>query len=200
MSGASDGAPRWRTQAAAGAEPDYAEAPCGWLYADRGSLTERLTALSGGRFAVEVIAEGWQALRPDECQALEVPPASPGWVREVWLRGAGEAWVFARSVAAREALEAADFDLAALGERPLGHWLFQAPAFVRGPLEACRYPLVWLPAGAATTPCWARRSVFRRGPLAILVGEVFLPAFWPHARRKGGSNHHDGSGEIPGPL
>ncbi|WP_278387705.1 chorismate--pyruvate lyase family protein, partial [Pseudomonas oryzihabitans] len=109
MSGASDGTPRWRTQAAAGAEPDYAEAPCGWLYADRGSLTERLTALSGGRFAVEVIAEGWQALRPDECQALEVPPASPGWVREVWLRGAGEAWVFARSVAAREALEAADF-------------------------------------------------------------------------------------------
>ena len=44
MSGASDSAPRWLTQAAAGAEPDYAEAPCGWLYADRGSLTERLTA------------------------------------------------------------------------------------------------------------------------------------------------------------
>lgn len=185
MSGACDGAPRWLTHVAASQAPDYREAPLGWLYADRGSLTERLTALSGGRFAVEVIAQGWQPLRLDECQALEVPPASPGWVREVWLRGGGEAWVFARSVAARTALEAADFDLAALGERPLGHWLFQAPAFVRGPLEACRYPLTWLPAGAATTPCWARRSVFRRGPLAILVGEVFLPAFWPHAGREG---------------
>ncbi|WP_263258537.1 chorismate--pyruvate lyase family protein [Pseudomonas oryzihabitans] len=185
MSGACDGAPRWLTRAAASQVPDYSEAPLGWLYADRGSLTERLTALSDGRFAVEVIAQGWQPLRPDECQALEVPPASPGWVREVWLRGNGEAWVFARSVAARTALEAADFNLAALGERPLGHWLFQAPAFVRGPLEACRYPLAWLPAGAATAPCWARRSVFRRGPLAILVGEVFLPAFWPQAGREG---------------
>jgi len=184
MSGACDQTPRWLTQAAASLEPDYAKAPLGWLYADRGSLTERLTALSDGRFAVEVLAEGWQPLRPDECQALDIPLASPGWVREVWLRGKGEAWVFARSVAARAALEAADFDLAALGDRPLGHWLFQAPAFVRGPLEACRYPLAWLPATAERSPCWARRSVFHRAPLGILVSEVFLPAFWPHARRE----------------
>jgi len=184
MSGACDGAPRWLTQAAASGEPGYERAPLDWLYADRGSLTERLTALSGGRFAVEVLAQSWQPLRPDECQALDVAPASPGWVREVWLCGAGEPWVFARSVAARAALEAADFDLAALGDRPLGHWLFQAPAFVRGPLEACRYPLTWLPEGAPQSSCWARRSVFERPPLAILVSEVFLPAFWPHAERE----------------
>jgi len=184
MSGACDGTPRWLSRAAVSGEPDYAEAPLGWLYADRGSLTERLTALSGGRFAVEVLAQGWQPLRPDECQALDVAPASPGWVREVWLRGADEPWVFARSVAAREALEAADFDLAALGDRPLGHWLFQAPAFVRGPLEACRYPQAWLPENTEPTACWARRSVFRRAPLAILVSEVFLPAFWPHAEHE----------------
>lgn len=184
MSGACEPQPRWLTREAAGREADYASAPLDWLYADRGSLTERLTALSAGRFAVEVLAEGWQPLRADECQALDVPPASTGWVREVWLRGRGEAWVFARSVAARAALEAADFDLAALGDRPLGHWLFQAPAFVRGPLEACRYPLAWLPDDAERRACWARRSVFRRGPLAILVSEVFLPAFWPHTRRE----------------
>ncbi|KTT27052.1 chorismate--pyruvate lyase [Pseudomonas oryzihabitans] len=172
------------TREAASREADYAKAPLEWLYADRGSLTERLTALSGGRFAVEVLAEGWQPLRLDECQALDVAPASSGWVREVWLRGAGEPWVFARSVAARTALEAADFDLAALGDRPLGHWLFQAPAFVRGPLEACRYPQAWLPAAVGSTSCWARRSVFRRQPLAILVSEVFLPTFWPHAERE----------------
>ncbi|MEH3021851.1 MAG: chorismate lyase [Pseudomonas oryzihabitans] len=185
MSGASEPAPRWLTREAASGLSDYDGAPLGWLYADRGSLTERLTALSGGRFAVEVLAQGWQPLRRDECQALDVAPASPGWVREVWLKGDDEPWVFARSVAARTALAAADFDLAALGERPLGHWLFQAPAFVRGPLEACRYPRTWLPEGAATELCWARRSVFRRAPLAILVSEVFLPAFWPHAEREG---------------
>ncbi len=200
MSGGCDGSPRWLTQAAASQAPDYREAPLGWLYADRGSLTERLTALAGGRFTVEVITQGWQPLRPDECQALDVPPSSPGWVREVWLRGDGEAWVFARSVAARKALEAADFDLAALGDRPLGHWLFQAPAFVRGPLEACRYPLAWLPDGAASTACWARRSVFSRGPLAILVGEVFLPAFWPQAEHEQALIRQDGSGDTTGPL
>ena len=184
MSGACDPTPRWLTREAASGDADYTGAPIGWLFADRGSLTERLTALSDGRFAVEVLAEGWQPLRLDECQALDVPPVSLGWVREVWLRGKGEAWVFARSVAARAALEAADFDLAALGDRPLGHWLFQAPAFVRGPLEACRYPLEWLPEGAERTSCWARRSVFHRAPLGILVSEVFLQAFWPHAERE----------------
>jgi len=54
------------------------------------------------------------------------------------------------------------------------------------PMPAAREALAALRAGA--------------GDDAFLVGEVFLPAFWPHARREGGSTHHDGSGESPGPL
>lgn len=153
-----------------------------WLL-EPGSLTLRLTALAGGAFRVEPLAEGWQILRDDECAALGVAAGSEGWVREVYLHGAGTPWVFARSVAARAALEREPFALAALGTRALGHLLFSDPAFVRAPFEACRYPAALLPATLRGAALWARRSVFRRGALSVLVAEVFLPALWVQARR-----------------
>ena len=66
-----------------------------WLF-DEGSLTRRLTHLSNDGFSVTPLYEGWQPLRDDECAALDLPVASIGWVREVYLRGHGQAWVFAR--------------------------------------------------------------------------------------------------------
>ena len=156
-----------------------------WLL-EPGSLTLRLTALAGGAFRVEPLAEGWQILRDDECAALGVATGSEGWVREVYLHGAGTPWVFARSVAARAALEREPFALAALGTRALGHLLFSDPAFVRAPFEACRYPAALLPAAQRGEALWARRSVFRRGALGVLVAEVFLTPFWMQARRAAG--------------
>lgn len=153
-----------------------------WLYIDKGSLTRRLTMLAGGAFSVTPLHEGWQALRDDECAALGVAPGSQGWVREVYLRGHGEPWVFARSVAARSALLASGFDLQRLGSRSLGELLFSDQAFARGPLEARRYPDAWLPAGLGQSQLWARRSCFSRGPLGVLVAEVFLPALWHAAQ------------------
>ncbi len=87
---------------------------CDWLF-NQDSLTRRLTELSDGGFSVTPLREGWQALRDDECAALDVPPGSQGWVREVYLRGNGQPWVFARSVAARQALEDSNLDLQKLG-------------------------------------------------------------------------------------
>jgi len=153
-----------------------------WLF-NQDSLTRRLSALSDGGFSVTPLCEGWLALRDDECAALDVPPGSPGWVREVYLRGNGQPWVFARSVAARQALEGSGLDLQQLGSRSLGELLFSDQAFTRGELQACRYPATWLPAEARENALWARRSCFRRGELAVLVAEVFLPAFWPVASR-----------------
>ena len=101
----------------------------------------------------------------------------------VYLRGNGQPWVFARSVAARQALEGSGLDLQQLGSRSLGELLFSDQAFTRGELQACRYPATWLPAEARENALWARRSCFRRGELAVLVAEVFLPAFWPVASR-----------------
>ena len=151
-----------------------------WLFG-QGSLTRRLTALSAERFAVQPLLQGWQVLRADECSALQVPAGSMGWVREVFLLGAGQPWVFARSVAPRAALEGSGFELGKLGSRSLGELLFSDRAFVRGELQVCRYPAAWLPAEARAEHLWGRRSCFRRDGLGVLVAEVFLPAFWDHA-------------------
>lgn len=152
-----------------------------WLF-HQDSLTRRLTALSADHFSVTPLFEGWQALRDDECKVLELPAQSIGWVREVYLRGHGQTWVFARSVASREALQESGLHMDELGTRSLGELLFCDPAFERGPLQVCAYPAVWLPTADATEDLWGRRSCFSRGPLKILVAEVFLPTLWQAIR------------------
>ncbi|CAM5593041.1 putative chorismate pyruvate-lyase OS=Stutzerimonas stutzeri OX=316 GN=ubiC PE=3 SV=1 [Stutzerimonas stutzeri] len=152
-----------------------------WLYVDKGSLTRRLTELAAGVFSVTPLHQAWEPLRDDECAALEVAPGSQGWVREVYLCGHGRPWVFARSVAARAALERSGMDLQGLGSRSLGELLFSDPAFARGTLEACRYPAAWLPAEHRQRDLWARRSRFSREHLGVLVAEVFLPELWQAA-------------------
>nr|WP_276584062.1 chorismate lyase [Pseudomonas sp. RIT-PI-AD] len=168
----------WLT--AAQLRPSPAPLQTDWLF-DRGSLTRRLIALSESAFGVVPLEEGWQTLRPDECRALDVAEGSQGWVREVYLLGQGQPWVFARSVAARAALLDSGLDLATLGNRSLGELLFSDAAFARGALEVCRYPADWLPPEARTPDLWARRSRFVRDGLAVLVAEVFLPALWQRA-------------------
>ncbi len=173
--------PRWLT--AAQLRPAPAPWLRDWLF-DQQSLTRRLTALSHGRFTVQLLSQGWKSLRLDECTALQIPSDSQGWVREVFLLGAGDNWVFARSVAARSALEGSGLDLGKLGSRSLGELLFSDRAFVRGELQVCRYPGVWLPTALQAEQLWGRRSCFRRDSLGVLVAEVFLPAFWERARQQ----------------
>ncbi len=154
-----------------------------WL-CDQGSLTRRLTEAAAQQFSVLPLVEGWQALRSDECLALNVADGSQGWVREVYLRGHQQPWVFARSVATREALDGSGLDLAHLGSRSLGELLFSDQAFNRGPLQVCHYPASWLPGAVRAEQLWARRSCFSRGSLALLVVEVFLPSLWQHLASK----------------
>ena len=156
-----------------------------WLYTDRGSLTRRLTVQAGGAFSVVPIDEGWRVLRSDECAALGVAEGSEGWVREVYLCGHEQPWVFARSVATRSALMHSELDLSHLGSRSLGELLFSDPAFNRGPLEARHYPTDWLPEPIRQGGLWARRSCFSQGALRVLVAEVFLPELWRAARIDG---------------
>lgn len=139
-----------------------------WLE-EAGSLTQRLSQLHGAPIRVQVEYEGWQMLRADECAALSLPLYTEGWVREVHLCAGAVPWVFARSVTSRKVLESKVFTLEGLGNRALGHLLFSDPAFSRGPIEICRYPV---------SGFWARRSIFQRGVSALLVAEVFLPEFW----------------------
>ncbi|WP_187669733.1 chorismate lyase [Zestomonas carbonaria] len=173
--------PRWFS--ASQLHPRPTEPLADWLF-DQGSLTRRLTALSADHFSVSPLLEGWQTLRHDECQALGAPEGSQGWVREVYLRGHGQPWVFARSVAARGALEGSGFDLSLLGSRSLGELLFSDRAFTRGPIEVTRYPAAWLPAEVREERLWSRRSCFVRDALGVLVAEVYLPALWDEVGRK----------------
>lgn len=148
-----------------------------WLFHED-SLTRRLTRLSNDGFSVRPLFEGWQRLRADECAALQLPEGSEGWVREVYLLGHDQKWVFARSVAGRGALENDGLHMDELGTRSLGELLFSDRAFARGPLQICQYPASWLPQADTATGLWGRRSCFLRGPLSILVAEVFLPSVW----------------------
>lgn len=169
-------APRWLEQQsplADSADPLTRD----WLF-DQGSLTRRLTRLSVDHFSVTPLYEGWQPLRDDECACLGLAPGSEGWVREVYLRGHGQPWVYARSVAARSALQQGGLDMEALGSRSLGELLFCSPGFARQAIEVCHYPAAWLPAEQRHDGLWARRSRFDQGELSILVAEIFLPALW----------------------
>ncbi|WP_199885066.1 chorismate--pyruvate lyase family protein [Pseudomonas bohemica] len=158
-----------------------------WLFHED-SLTRRLTRLCDDSFSVMPLFEGWQRLRVDECAALELPEGSEGWVREVYLLGAAHKWVFARSVAGRAALEDDGLHMDELGTRSLGELLFSDRAFTRGPLQVCQYPAAWLPQANTISGLWGRRSCFRRGPLSILVAEVFLPTVWRAIEQAADSN------------
>lgn len=152
-----------------------------WLF-DEGSLTRRLTRLSNDGFSVTPLFEGWQTLRADECAALDLAEGSEGWVREVYLRGHGQAWVFARSVAARSALQGDGLHMDELGSRSLGELLFSDKAFTRRAIEVCHYPQQWLPPESSAPELWGRRSRFDRGALSVLVAEIFLPTLWRATR------------------
>jgi len=174
-------APLWRLRSHLDPLPDTSTLD--WLF-DEGSLTRRLARLSDDSFSVTPLFEGWQTLRDDECAALELAEGSEGWVREVYLRGHGEAWVFARSVASRGALQGDGLHMDELGSRSLGELLFCDHAFQRQAIEVCDYPERWLPEAARASGLWGRRSRFDRGALSVLVAEIFLPALWNAVRAR----------------
>ena len=172
-------APLWLPQSQLTPLPDALT--LAWLF-DEGSLTRRLTRLSSDAFSITPLFEGWQPLRDDECAALSLAEGSEGWVREVYLRGHDEPWVFARSVASRSALQGDGLHMDELGSRSLGELLFCDRAFQRRAIEVCHYPQPWLPTECRPDDVWGRRSRFDRGALSVLVAEIFLPTLWLAAR------------------
>ena len=149
-----------------------------WL-ADTGSLTARLVALSDGQFQVDILRQFIGKPSHSEQQALGLARHELALVREVILRGQGEAWVFARSLLPLRSLTGKLRHLRKQGRRPLGAFLFSQPGLQRGPIAVAaisahdRYLPAPLTAGQTL---WGRRSVFYLGAKPLLVSEVFLPA------------------------
>ncbi|MBQ1784115.1 MAG: chorismate lyase [Gammaproteobacteria bacterium] len=144
------------------------------------SLTACLRRLCR-ELTVELLWQGESELSADERQWLGA--GERGWVREVCLRGDGQPWLLARSVAPLEAVQLVA-GLRQLGEVPLGDWLFGAQG-------ARRTRLAQLPAAVAMPALvpapvnlWGRRSLFvdERGE-SLLVSEWLLAAY-PGARQE----------------
>jgi chorismate--pyruvate lyase len=155
-----------------------------WLQAS-GSLSARLAA-SGDVFSVQVLAQGRQALSPDEASALCLGARRVGYAREVLLRVDGRPMVFARSVTAHADSVGAWHSVRGLGARPLADVLFKRSGISRAPLTYSQLrrqsPLQrhvaksWKTATGATLAAQAlsaRRSLFVRRGAALLVMEVF---------------------------
>ncbi|UYZ84481.1 chorismate lyase [Entomomonas sp. E2T0] len=166
---------KWRTQSKLYEQLTEQEAD--WLF-NEDSLTQRLTTVSQQQFSIEVLLEEWQILRPDEYQKLAAPIDKKGWVREVFLKGGGEPWVYARSVALQTDLKNDQYDLTNIGEKSLGSILFIDKTFQRTPLEATRYPVELLPTTHQFQNLWGRWSSFINEEVNVIVQEIFLPAFW----------------------
>ncbi len=156
-----------------------------WLL-DTGSLTKRLIKKSGGDFRVRVCRHEWARPSVDEARVLKAAPSRFALIREVELVCHGEVWVRARSIIPANTLRGAERELAILGERPLGEFLFKAKTMRRGPLQIAMIPQQ-IETGKRQF-INARRSVFYLHEKPLLVSEYFLEALFsatlsePHSR------------------
>ncbi|ABG38598.1 chorismate lyase [Paraglaciecola sp. T6c] len=149
-----------------------------WLL-NTGSLTQRLQTRCND-FKVQLVSQRQELATPAEYIQLGVSKMSQqkeNWqVREVILHGDNQPWVFARSIIPQALCEA---DFLELGDKPLGHLIFNDDRFKRQPFQLmCLQPdeaflhEYGLP---PLTEIWGRRSVFCYQQYAMMVAELFLP-------------------------
>lgn len=155
-----------------------------WLL-DRGSLTQRLTDLSGGEFRVEILNQQMEFPTLSDIKILGTPYRQKALVREVILYGCNEPWVYARSVIPVKTLTGRLRCLRKLDNRPLGALLFRDTSMQRGDMEIACIPsrscrLSHQLSLGEKDSLWGRRSVFYLDSKPLLVSEMFLPRFKPY--------------------
>ena len=136
-----------------------------WLYAS-GSLTQQLTALGGGQFRVEPIAENFQRLRFADAKWLDMPHQHTAWVRESYLYGSDDyPWIKAKSIFPILSLKKRARIFQHIGKKPIGLYLFQRT------VPLCERRVVYLNDG------WTRQSCYTWHGCKFIVQETFLPTF-----------------------
>lgn len=149
-----------------------------WLL-DDGSLTAKLKAHCD-HFRVQVLGQQQATMLADE--ARWIGENEHVTVREVILHCNEQPWVFARSVFPQQALQAAQLNLAQLGNKPLGEHLFSQPDLQRSAIEVSAFPphsrvgQLHQQLGFPAQTLWGRRSCFSAAGQQILVAEVFIGA------------------------
>lgn len=148
-----------------------------WLLAE-GSLTRLLIAASDGDFRVQRIDQSWRRPTHSEARLLDLPIGQRALIREVVLWGRGEPWVYGRSILPVHTLGGDLRRLRRLQNSSLGALLFSYPQLHRAPFQLARIDGATLPEPArCDAPLWGRRSRFELRQRALIVSEVFLPAF-----------------------
>lgn len=137
-----------------------------WLNA-KGSLTQQLTQLAHGQFAVQRQAEYYQQLTLVDSQWLNMPAYHRAWIRETLLLGVdGQAWVQAKSIFPIMSLYGKARQFQMMKNRPIGHLLFS-----RYQPSQCRRRIIYLQQG------WTRQNCYTWRNCRFIVQETFLPAF-----------------------
>jgi chorismate lyase len=139
---------------------------------DRGSLTQRLIIHSANNFSVRLLRELIDTPLNSERRALGLGIRRACLVREVALLCHHLPVVYARSIIPLATLRGKERQLANLGEKPLGAFLFQHRKMTRGPLELAPFHGIF---SADNRMGWGRRSVFYLNKRPLLVSEFFLP-------------------------
>lgn len=163
--------------------PDSPHCPASvrsWLL-DESSLTQKLERLYQ-KFTVDVIQQVHTHSDAEQLSGYFTYPEHV-LVREVLLRGDGEAKVFAQTEIPSSTLTHSQQKLSNIGSASLGHILFQDKTAIRGVIEIARFPinssihhLCESLQQACKHDLWARRSIFFIKKKPLLVTEVFLPA------------------------
>ncbi|MFM0230711.1 chorismate--pyruvate lyase family protein [Paraburkholderia sediminicola] len=165
--------------------PGFSAAQKDWLTRG-GSLTAHLRTL--GAVAVRVTREAVALPWADEHAALGLAPRAPVWVREVVLSVDGVPFVAAHSVAPLAASVGIWQATRRLRTRPLAELLYSDSSVARSALVSrrltARHPLYRLAAveigGMPPHALVARRSVFERHGVPLMVTECMLPALWAY--------------------
>ncbi|MGB4811555.1 MAG: chorismate lyase [Methylophilaceae bacterium] len=152
-----------------------------WLI-EASSLTARLQQRYVN-FSVQTVRLQDERPLQDEAALLRSPSYQFALVREVLLKGEGQAVVFAHSVLPKNSLRGAWNGLGKLGNKPLGATLFANAKVKRRSLSYKKlssnhalYQHAVRHIAHKPGYLWARRSIFSLNCASILVTEVFLPA------------------------
>ncbi|MCU7835074.1 MAG: chorismate lyase [gamma proteobacterium symbiont of Taylorina sp.] len=156
-----------------------------WLL-DNGSLTLRVKNHCQNHyhnnFSVQVLSQGMAIPLDDEMQRLNLEKHCKALIREVLLFCGETPLIYARTIIPAQTLTGEQKQLADLGNRPLGEFLFSQPDLERDVMEVAQlkqgyqlFDSALFSLSPQPDHIWARRSVFRLADKPLLVAEVFLP-------------------------
>lgn len=148
-----------------------------------GSLTQKISDESNGKFSLTVLANDWQTLCVDESQALSLNKDEQGFIREVLIYADELPVIYAKTIFPAETLNETNTALKQLGNQSLGDILFKSDNCSREYLEYATldktnalYKRIEQHSSLHNQEnIFARRSLFLMQEKPLLVLEAFLP-------------------------